>query len=85
MQHEPRTRGTSVVEEDDALDQAVLGLLVSDSSPTIWALVDLQREIGDDLATLDSLARLERAGLAHVVLGRCVFASRAALRSYELW
>lgn len=85
MQEQPRTRGTPVAEDDNALDQAVLGLLLSDEAAAVWAVVDLQREIGDDLATLDSLRRLERSGLAHVVVGQCVFASRAARCSYDLW
>lgn len=68
--------------QDDAIDQTVLTLLL-ETSGGVWAIRDLELEIGDVIAVTDSVARLERCGLAHLS-GRLVIASRAAQRAAEL-
>jgi predicted transcriptional regulator len=64
-------------EADDRTDSAVMGLLLDDESQRPWSEDELAREIGDDLATADSLSRLHRAGLIHRI-DPFVFATRPA-------
>lgn len=63
------------------MDSAILGLLLD--SPTLWATDEVAREIGDDVAAADGLARLAGAGLVHR-LDRFVFATQAAERAQRL-
>ncbi len=74
----------SPVEEERAMDAAVMGLLL-DPRFHIWAISEVQREIGDEVAVRDSLNRLRGAGLVHELhyLG-FVWPTRAALAADEL-
>jgi hypothetical protein len=68
-----RSRG----ELDDARnDAAILGLLLME--PGLWAVDEVARVIGDELATTDALARLHRRGLLHRLSGY-VFPTRTAV------
>lgn len=65
--------------DTDAVDQAVIGLLLDDGHP-VWAVPEVVREIGDELVAREALRRLRGAGLVHQIDGGYVFASRAARR-----
>jgi hypothetical protein len=54
----------SPVEQDQAMDAAVMGLLL-DPRFHLWKISEVQREIGDEVAVRDSLNRLRGAGLVH--------------------
>lgn len=71
-----------VADRDAATDEAILGLLVEDRG--LWSTGEMQRMIGDEIATADSLARLRRGGLVHRC-GDFVFATRTALEAADLW
>ena len=68
---------------DRRSESAILGLLLDPEAQRPWAVDELVREIGDQLAITDALVRLRAAGLVHRLDG-FVFASRAALRSHEI-
>jgi hypothetical protein len=73
----------SVAEEEQRVDQAILALLLTPEEQRPWSVREVELEIGEHLATVDSLARLRAAGLIH----RCeefVFAARAALTAERL-
>jgi hypothetical protein len=75
MQAEPiRT----AVEDDDRVRGAVLRLLLTSQSHQLWSVAELEREIGDRVATVDAIASLHAAGLIHRC-GDFVLATRAAL------
>jgi hypothetical protein len=65
-------------QEDCKIDSGILVLLVGDDAQRPWAVDEIEREIGDVVATTDSLRRLQAAGIVHR-LDRFVWASRAAL------
>jgi hypothetical protein len=71
-----------VADRDAATDEAIMGLLVEDRGP--WATGEVERMIGSEIATADSLARLRRGGLVHQC-GDFIFASRTALEAADLW
>lgn len=71
-----------VADRDAATDEAIMGLLVEDRG--LWAIGEVERMIGNQLAVADGLARLRRGGLVHQC-GDFVFASRTALEAAELW
>jgi hypothetical protein len=70
--------GLSAADEEERIDTAVLALLLDDHGRP-WSDDEVAREVGDPMATTDSLARLHGAGLIHR-LGGFVFATRTALR-----
>lgn len=66
-------------EQDDMIDRAILELLLDSDEPGLWSPEELALQTGNQLATTDSLSRLQAAGLIH----RCdgfVFASRPAVQ-----
>jgi hypothetical protein len=69
---------------DDALAQAILGLLIDDH-PGLWSLAELTRAVEPDAPqrTAEAVAVLHGAGLVNRV-GDCVFASRAAHTAQRL-
>jgi hypothetical protein len=73
----------SPAEQDNEIDAAVLALLL-DERFDVWATVEVEREIGDAVATKDSLARLRGAGLIYELSHGFVMASRAARVADEL-
>jgi hypothetical protein len=77
-------RSPCVAQDEHATEQAILGLLAQETAP-LWAIEELVREIGDRLAVVDAVRRLQAAGLAHDIGGEYVFISRTARRVIELW
>lgn len=74
----------SPIEEERAMDAAVMGLLL-DERFHVWAVVEVERQIGDAIAARDSLSRLRCAGLVHEIhMGEFVMPTRAALAADEL-
>jgi hypothetical protein len=69
---------------DDAIEQAILGLLLLGERP-IWSIAEIAQEIDDGPAAIDALNNLRAAGLVHRLDGAYVIASRAASRMAELW
>lgn len=67
----------SPAERDDRIDTAIMGLLFESERPV--STEEVAREMGDQLATTDALARLHGAGLLHRLDGGFVFATRAAV------
>ena len=65
-------------DEDDRFQKAVLGLLLRPNDQRPWSVAEIEREVGEMLATADAIAVLHAAGLIHRC-GDFVFASRAAL------
>lgn len=73
----------TVAEEETQIDQAVLGLLLTDSA-AIWSVEEMASEIGNNpIHVTDSINRLARVGLVHRLDG-FVFATRAAAKATEL-
>lgn len=79
--HEKAMR--SAVERDSAIDEAVMGLLLGEYDG-LWAVEEVEREIGDSVQARDSLDRLVGGGLVHKVDERFVSASRAARLAREV-
>lgn len=73
----------SVAAEEQRVDQAILALLLTPEEQRPWSVREVELEIGEQLATVDSLARLRAAGLIHRC-GEFVFAARAALIAERL-
>jgi hypothetical protein len=61
---------------------AVLRLLTGEDRP--WTVAELARETGEELATVDAVAELCGAGLAHRIPPVFVMASRAALHAAQI-
>ena len=80
----PEQRINPLAADDDKIDQAILALLIHDRCSPQWAVEELVREIGDQTAVEDSLARLFGAGLIHRLGEGFVFPTRAALRAHQL-
>lgn len=79
-----QAQGTcTLVHEDAQTDGSIMATLLADDAQRPWTVGEIVREIGDEVAVTDSLARLYRGGLIHRLEG-FVFASRAALASEEL-
>jgi len=70
--------------DPEQVDSAILGLLVDPEASRPWSVDEVAREIGDEVATADGLARLTAAGLAHRIAEDFVWASRAALHAEAL-
>jgi hypothetical protein len=70
------------VEQDDAMDEAIMGLLLIDH-PGLWSVGEVERSTGDPIATKESLDRLVAVGLVHR-LEDFVLATRSAARAGEL-
>ena len=75
---------SSVAADEARVDHAILSILLDDHGPPLWAVEEVAREMGDPLATADSLARLYGAGLVHR-FEDFVFATRAALSACRLF
>lgn len=69
--------------EDDQIDRAILSLLLDHDARGPWSDDEIAREVGDEIATADGLARLAGAGLVHR-LSSFAWASRAALHGARL-
>jgi hypothetical protein len=54
-----------------------------DNQP-LWSLDDLGRDLGDQLAVVDAVHRLQCAGLVHHTADGYVFATRAAIRLIQI-
>lgn len=67
---------------EDRTQRAVLGALL-EAHPGPLTRPELARLLGDEIATADAIAALDRDGVANVS-GDLVFASRAAVRADAL-
>ena len=76
-----RDQRSPVSEDEQRVDVAVLGLLLSTDRP--WSVDEVSREIGDPVEAADSLARLYAAGLVHRPAG-FAFPTRAAVQAARL-
>ena len=68
--------------EEISADAAILTLLLDDDHQHPWTDEEVARDIGDDLAVTDALARLQSTGLVHRHAG-FVFPTRAAQRASQ--
>jgi hypothetical protein len=73
----------SPAEQEREIDAAIMGLML-DERFDLWAIVEVEREIGDAVAVRDSLRRLRGAGLIHRLELGFVMATRAARLADEL-
>jgi hypothetical protein len=73
----------SAAGQDDRDDGMLLAMLVGSDHPGLWSVEELIHAMGDRVAVIDSLMRLEHDGLIHR-LERFVFPTRAAVRAHEL-
>ncbi len=69
--------------EQDQIEQAVMGLLLSDKHAGPWTRGEVERELGYEFGVYDALVALHGSGLLHLE-GQLVIASRAAQRMDEL-
>jgi predicted transcriptional regulator len=76
-----RDQRSSVSQDEQRVDVAVLGLLLA--TDRMWSVDEVSREIGDPLEAADSIARLYGAGVVHR-LQEFVFATRAAMEAARL-
>lgn len=60
------------------MQKGILVLLLVQDAQRPWSVAEVEREIGEQIATVDGLASLHAAGLIHRC-GEVVFATRAAL------
>ncbi len=67
----------------EQVDAAIMGLLL-DERFHLWAVSEVEREIGDAMAVADSLARLLSVGLVHRVEDGFVRPRRAAIHCNRL-
>lgn len=67
-------------ERFDAVELAVLHLLVEPSEQSIWSPDEIGREVGDSIDADDALGSLRRAGLIHRTVDGFIFATRQAIR-----
>jgi hypothetical protein len=72
------------IPDPEQVESAILGLLVDPGASRPWSVDEIAREIGDEVATADGLARLTAAGLTHQIDAGFVWASRAALHAEAL-
>jgi hypothetical protein len=79
----PDETNPTVEQEEHRVDQGVLDLLLDPEEQRPWSVDEVARVMGEKIDTLDSLARLNAAGLVHRC-GEFVFASRAALIAERL-
>jgi hypothetical protein len=70
-------------QEDDQIDRAILCLLLKGAAFGPWSDEEIARELGDEIAAKDGLARLAAAGLVHR-LSSFAWPSRAALHGARL-
>ena len=66
--------------EVERREDAVVLTVVASAYPALLAVDEVAREVGDQLATTDALARLCGAGLVHELSG-FVWLTRAAVRA----
>ena len=79
--HDEPTHGLAT--ERDAVQQALLDLLLTDEDPGLWSHDEIARAMGDPVVAIDVTHTLQAAGLLHR-LGDFVFPTRAAARYRRL-
>jgi hypothetical protein len=72
-----------VARQFDQTDRVVLELLLGRDFPGPWSVRELGQALGDEIAAMDAISELNRAGLMHRLEG-FVFASWPAARYMRL-
>jgi len=75
----PRTEN----DDPEIIERAVHGLLITRDEQRPWSVYEIELEIGDHIAVVDSLRRLQGLGLVHRC-GEYAWATRAALAADDL-
>jgi hypothetical protein len=78
------TQTDDPVAKIDRTEASILDMLVGSERPGLWSVAELGLEIGDEIAAVDAVGALHRAGLVHRTSEGFVFATRAAIRASEL-
>jgi hypothetical protein len=76
-QHTPAARPAGH-DDPEIIERAVHGLLIAADEQRPWSLHELELEIGEYIAVVDAVRRLQGLGLLHRC-GDFVWATRAAL------
>ena len=79
MQREP----SCAVAGSDRLQRVILDLLLTDHSPGLWTVVEVEQAIGDPERVGDAIAELRAYGLIHLC-DEHISPSRAAVRFDQL-
>jgi hypothetical protein len=78
-----QTPGTPEHDDPEIIERAVHGLLIIRDEQRPWSVHEIELEIGDHIAVVDALRRLQGLGLVHRC-GDFVWATRAALAADAL-
>jgi predicted transcriptional regulator len=72
------------IRTEEADDWDLLLILLSHNEQRPWSIDELARELGDQTAAIDSINRLQRAGLIHRTNDGFIFATRPAVRFAQI-
>jgi predicted transcriptional regulator len=72
------------IRTEEADDWDLLLVLLSHNEQRPWSIDELARELGDQTAAIDSINRLQRAGLIHHTSDGFIFATRPAMRFAQI-
>jgi hypothetical protein len=92
VQDDPEAKGvlmdqripSNIRVDDDNHDLTLLTLILDDEVSYPWSIAEIERELGNRVRTLDTIRRLQAAGLLHRTGDDYVFPSRVAIRAYQL-
>jgi len=71
-------------EEEVHDDWAILELLIYPDEQRPLSVEELIRELGDAVAAIDAISRLQRVGLIHRTTDDFIFATHAAIRFQQI-